>query len=184
MRRNKEQELLKKNIESNDIPTKIEIERTRAQIEKEYQVYLDLEKEALKRYYDNCPSELESDDEEIKSVASMGSYQTEETWTEEKYRRALLKFKRMEAYYPILQHTRDISVQRHPEDPTPYNKELFEARQQLDARQEKGKRLLEIAKMGANFQRNREELIKQTIDEEKEKWEKSAKEKYEKEKEK
>ena len=113
----------------------------------------------------------------------MGSYQTEETWTEEKYRKNLLKFKRMEAYYPILQHTRDISVQRHPENPTPYNKELFEARQQLDARQEKGKRLLELAKMGANFQRNREELVKQKIDEEREKWEQSAKEKYAKAKE-
>ena len=167
MRKSKEQELLKMNTEGYKMPTKVEMERTRAQIKKEYRIYLDLEKEALKRYYDNCPSELESDDEEIKSVASMGSYHTEETWTEEKYRKVLLKYKRMEAYYPILQHTRDVSEQRHPEDPTPYNKELFEARQQLDARQEKGKRLLELAKMGANFQRSREELVKQTINEEK-----------------
>ena len=37
--------------------------------------------------------------------------------------------------------------------------------------------------MGANFQRNREELIKQTVDGEKQKWEQSAQERYDKAKE-
>ena len=55
-RKSKEQELLKMDTEGGKIPTKAEIEKTRTLIEKEYQKYLDLEKEALKKYYDNYPS--------------------------------------------------------------------------------------------------------------------------------
>ena len=156
------------------------MDKVRMEIEKEYQACLRKESEALKKYYDKCPSELDLDEDEVGSQVSMKSYQAEDSWTEEKYRKILLKHKRMEAHYTILQHARDISVQRHPENPTLYNKELAEAREQLDKRQEKGKRLLEIAKMGANFQRSRGELLKQAIKEERSKWEQAAKEEYQK----
>ena len=52
--------------------------------------------------------------------------------------------------------------------------------EQLDKRQEKGKRLLEIAKVGANVQRSRGELLKQAIEEERSKWEQAVKEEYQK----
>ena len=156
VRRNKELELIGRSavVGKDQIPTKAEMDKVRMEIEKEYQACLRKESEALKKYYDKCLSELDSDEDEVGSQVSMKSYQAEDSWTEEKYRKILLKHKRMEAHYTILQHARDISVQRHPDNPTLYNKELAEAREQLDKRQEKGKRLLEIAKMGANFQRS------------------------------
>ena len=182
MRRNKELELIDRSAVAgkDQVPTKAEMDKVRMEIEREYQSCLRKESDALKRYYDKCPSELDSDEDDVSSQVSMKSYQAEDSWTEEKYRKILLKYKRMEAHYTILQHARDISVQRHPENPTLYNKELAEAREQLDKRQEKGKRLLEIAKMGANFQRSRGELLKQAIEEERSKWEQAAKEEYQK----
>ena len=182
VRRNKELELIGRSAVAgkDQVPTKAEMDKVRMEIERKYQSCLRKENDALKRYYDKCPSELDSDEDDVSSQVSMKSYQAEDSWTEEKYRKILLKHKRMEAHYTILQHARDISVQRHPENPTLYNKELAEAREQLDKRQEKGKRLLEIAKMGANFQRSRGELLKQAIEEERSKWEQAAKEEYQK----
>ena len=182
VRRNKELELIGQSAVAgkDQVPTKAEMDKVRMEIEREYQSCSKKESDALKRYYDKCPSELDSDEDDVSSQVSMKSYQVEDSWTEEKYRKILLKHKRMEAHYTILQHARDISVQRHPENPTLYNKELAEAREQLDKRQEKGKRLLEIARMGANFQRSRGELLKQAIEEEKTKWEQAAKEEYQK----
>lgn len=133
-RKDKEEELIKMKATTQEdrIPTKTEMEKTRLMIEKEYQKYLVPEREALKKYYDHYPSDLNSDEDEVKSQTSMDSYQAEDSWTEEKYRKLLFKYKRIDAHYPILQHARDISIQRHPENPTLYNKELSEAREMLD----------------------------------------------------
>ena len=84
VRRNKELELIGRGAAAgkDQVPTKAEMDQVRMEIEREYQSCLRKESDASKKYYDKCPSELESDEDDVSSQVSMKSYQAEDSWTE------------------------------------------------------------------------------------------------------
>ena len=68
-----------------------------------------------KRYFENTLSKRDLGEDGL-SESSAGSYEAQEKWNEEQYRKLIMNFNRNQVQYAVNRQVKDLAMQKDPEN--------------------------------------------------------------------
>ena len=101
---------------------------------------------------------MEIEDNDGLSESSAGSYEAREEWTEEEYRKLMMKFNRNQAQYAVDRQVKELAIQRDLGNIAVIEKEYSRNREHLDYQQKRGHDLMKVAKSYADYTRRQMNL--------------------------